>query len=245
MTGILAALASVALAGLVALAGYSGGNVLVAAVALAVLVVAIGWGVLLELPDVRGTSVVVALTGWSGLVVATATRTQARPLAGFVVVIAFSVLAAFAHELLRRDGRVQLVESVTGTLAGQVVAVLGAGWVLLPGTALGVDGVAVAAGTVGAVRLASGVRRPAGIGAWAPLVAGAVVGTAIAVPLEGGTLQAAVVSAVTVAAVVAGVDRMLATQPNAGTPIGLLAGAAAPVTAAGTVAYAVARLLAG
>ena len=62
------------------------------------------------------------------------------------VLLALGVLLAFAHELLRRDGRPRLVESVTGTFTGQAVVVLGAGWVFLPMTADGVGAVAVAGG---------------------------------------------------------------------------------------------------
>ena len=39
------------------------------------------------------------------------------------------MLAAFVHELVRRDGRERLVESVAGTVAGVVLAATAAGWV--------------------------------------------------------------------------------------------------------------------
>lgn len=245
MTAVLAAATSVALAALFALAGYAGSAVLAGAAALIVVVVAMGWAVLLQLPGTRGTSLVIMLTGWTAIGVAWWGRREAQPLAAFAVVVAFAVLVAFAHELLRRDGRTRLVESVTGTLAGQVVALLAAGWVLLPGTAPGWAAVAVAAATVGASRLTAGIPLPAPVAGWVSLVVGAAAGSAVATQLVTDSMQACVVSALAVAAVVAGLDRLLgALSPGRG-PAGLLAAAAAPVSLVGMVAYAVIRILAG
>jgi hypothetical protein len=243
----LAALASVVLAALMALAGYAGSSVLLAAGALVVLVVAIGWPVLLQLPDVRGTSLVVVLTGWAAVFVAWWGAGEIRPLATFAIVVAFAVLAAFTHELLRRDGRPQLVESVTGTLSGQVVAVLAAGWVLLPEAAPGVSGVVVAAVAVGAARVVGGLPLPGKVAGWVSLVVGAGAGSVAAVVLAEDSLQACVAAAIVASAVVAGLDRLLATQAaeNAHRSVGLLASAAAPVSSVGMVAYTVIRLLAG
>lgn len=244
MTAVLAALCSVVLAGLVALAGYAGTSLLAVAVALAVLLVAIGWAVLLGLPDVRGTSVTIALTGWAALGVAYMSRTRSRPLAAFATLLAAAVLVAFVHELLRRD-RTRLVESITGTVSGQVVAVLGAGWLLLPATVLGRGGVAVAAATVAGARLVRAVPLPSRLAAWTSWIVGAAAGTVAGAVLVEGHLSAVVAAAVAGAGVVAGMDRLVAEQPSARTALGLLSGAAAPVTAIGTVAYAAARLLAG
>ncbi len=245
MSAALAALVSVVLAALVTLAGYAGGGVLVGAAALAVLVLAIGWAVLLDLPDPRGTAVVVAVTGWAALAVADANRAQDRPLATFAGVVAFAVLAAFAHELLRRDGRPRLVESVTGTFSGQVVALLAAGWVLLPAAAAGVAAVAVAAVAVGAARLVSAIPLPQRLTGWVELVVGGGAGAGAAVLLTPDTLQAGVSAAISVAVVVAVVDRLLATVVAVRTPLGMLSGGAAPVTTVGMVAYTVVRLFAG
>lgn len=247
MTAVLAAAASLVLAALMALAGYAGSSVLLAAAALVVLVVAIGWPVLLQLPDPRGTSLVIVLTGWAAVAVSWWSAGGARPLAIFAIVVALAVLAAFAHELTRRDGRPQLVESVTGTLSGQVTAVLAAGWVLLPGAAPGVAGVVVAAAAVGAARVVTALPLPGQVSGWASLVLGAGAGSAAALVLGRDGLQACVVAAVAAAAVVAGLDRLLATQAVEAkrSSVGLLAIAAAPVSSVGMVAYTVIRLLAG
>jgi hypothetical protein len=245
VTAVPAALVSVALTALVALAGYAGGGVLTIAVALTVIVVAIGWAVLLALPDPRGTAAVIALTGFAALAVADLGRSPGRPLAIFAAVVAFAVLAAFTHELLRRDGRPRLVESVTGTLSGQVVALLGAGWVLLPDAAAGVAAVAVAAAAAGMARMVAVVPFPQRVAGWAEMAAGAAAGAGTAVALTPDLLQTGVAVAVVVAAMVAGIDRLLVTVPGSGSRLGTLSAGAAPVAAVGMVAYAVIRLLAG
>lgn len=233
------------MAALFALAGYAGTVVLTGAAALIVVVVAIGWAVLLQLPDPRGASLVIVLTGWAAIGVAWVGRHEARPLAAFAAVVAFAVLAAFARELLRGEGRARLVESVTGTLAGQVVALLAAGWVLLPGSAPGWAAVVVAAATVGASRMVAGIPLPGPVAGWVSLVVGAAAGSAVAVQLAPDSLQACVASAIAVAAVVAGLDRLLVAQSPGRGPVGLLAAAAAPVSSVGMVAYTVIRILAG
>lgn len=245
MSAVLAATTSVVLAALFALAGYAGGSVLLGAAALTVLVVALGWAPALQLPGRRGTTLVVLLTGWAALAVAWMNQNAARPLAAFAAVVAFAVLAAFAHELVRRDGRPRLVESVTGTLSGQVATVLAAGWVLLPGTAAGTSAVVVTAVAVGAARLVTAFPLPGRTAGWVSLAGGAVAGSIAAVVLAPDNIQACVVSAVAVATVVAGLDRLLATQALKRTSLGLLAVAAAPVSSVGMVAYTVIRLLAG
>jgi hypothetical protein len=247
VTAVLAALASVVLAALLVLAGYAGGSVLAVAAALIVVVMAIGWGPLLQLPDPRGTSLMIALTGWVAIGLAEWGVPQARPLAALAVVVAFAVPAAFAHELLRRDGRPELVESVTGTLSGQVAAVLSAGWVLLPGTAPELGGLIVAAVALGAARLVGGLPLPPPVAGWTSLVVGAAAGAVAAFSLVEETVQACIAAAVAVAGVVAGLDRLLRAQVETAKPgsVGLLATAAAPVSSVGLVAYTVIRLLAG
>lgn len=247
MTAALVAVASVVLAALLALAGYAGSSVLVAAAALIVVVSAIGWGPLLRLPDPRGTFLVIALTGWAAIGVASWSVTQARPLATFAVVLAFAVLAAFAHELLRRGGRPQLVESLTGTLSGQVVAALASGWVLLPSAAPGLGGLIVATVTVGAACLVAGLPLAPRVAGWGSLAIGATAGAVAAFVFAEATVQACVAAGISVVAVVAALDRLLRAQVGTGKPgaVGLLAAAAAPVSSAGMVAYTVIRLLAG
>lgn len=243
MTAVLAAGISAAAAALIALAGYANGAVLAAAVALSVLALAIGWATLVDLPARRGSAVLVGGTGLAALGVAVAVRDTISPLAAFSGVIAGAVLAAFGHELLRRDGRTDVVESVTGSLSGQVLAVLAAGWVLLPSTPAGVEGVLVAASAVGAARLATALPWRLLVTAWVGFAFGIVGATAAALVVETIPLGTAATIGVTVAAAVAALDRLLSSGLGDRRSPGVLAVAAAPVCAAGTVAYAAVRLL--
>lgn len=244
MKAVLAALASVALAALVGVAGVLAPPLLPAAVGLVVLVVALGAGVLLGLPHPRGTGLLVLLTGWAGVGVTTFAP-AAEPLGLLAAFLAVSVLLAFGHELLRRDGRVDLVESVTGTVTTQVVVLLGAGWVLLPDTSLGRAAIFVAAVSVGVARATTAVPLPRAVAPWASLVTGTLGAVVAAQFTDPVRLLPAVVAGVTVSAAVAGLERLLRHAPGAGTALGLLAAAAGPVSAVGTVAYAVSRLVGG
>ena len=244
MTAVLGALASVALAALVALSAYSGTQVVAAAVALVVLAVALGWGGLFDLPGPVGSAVAVAGAGWAAVATALAVQHRTRPLAAFAAVLALGVLVAFARELVRRAPRDRLVESLTGTLAGEVVTVLGAAWLLVPLTAWGTAGVLVAAAAVAAARLAMSLPWPASIGAWVGLATGTAAAAATAFFAVPGRAGPGALVGVAVAAVAVGLDRLLTTLVSGRGTAALVASSAAPVAAAGVVAYAVTRLLA-
>jgi hypothetical protein len=240
----LAALSAVVLA----VASFAGGWIVAAAAALCVLGLAVGWGELLRLPHKPGTALLVGALGVAGLVVGTlasqADTTLPRPLAVFSAVIAIAVLTSFAHELLRQDGRVDVVESVTGSLTGQVVAVLASGWVLLAYTRPGSSAVVVAAAGVVAARLVSGLPL-AGLRELMPWV-GVGVGVVAAVVASFFVPGIPRVNAVVVGLAVSGVgiamDQLLGPVPTRSVDLSVLARAAAPVAAAGTVAYAVIRI---
>ena len=160
------AAASVALAGLVALAAYSASFVLALAVGLVVLATALGWSALFDLPSPLGSAVLVAVAGWAGVALALAVQHKARPLAWFAALVAACVLAAFVREIVRRPPREALVESLTGTFAGEVVVVFGAAWVLVPPPASGVSGVLLGAVAVGVARLATALPLPGSLTGW-------------------------------------------------------------------------------
>ena len=250
VTAALAPLASVALAALVAVAAYTVYTPLVAvAVGVAVLALAMGWGGLLELPARRGTALVLTLTGWASAVIAVLAIGMVRPLAPFTALLAVAVLLAFAHELIRGQGRPHLVESVTGTLSGEAVALLGGGWVLLPSTRLGLTAVVAAAAATAGARLACLIPLPPRVAGWVALMLGVAAGTLAGVLVDPSQLMPVAVLSGVVSAVVAGLDQVFiglpATRPASGafSAISAFSAAAAPVLAVGTVAYAVSRLL--
>jgi hypothetical protein len=240
----LAALVAVVLA----VAGFAGGWIVTAAAGLCVLGLAIGWGDLLRLPHRSGTAVLVGVLGVGALVIGTlaseADTTLPRPLAIFAAVIAIAVLTSFAHELLRRDGRPDVVESVTGTLTGQVIAVLAAGWVLLAYTRPGSSAIVVAAAAVALARLVSGlpIPLPAEVMPWMGLGAGIAAGVTASFFVPGVPPLNAVVVGLTVSGVGIAMDQLFGPVPSRHVDLSVLARAAAPVAAAGTVAYAVIRM---
>jgi len=234
-------------AAVLAVAGYAGGNLIAAAAGLSVLALAIGWGDLLHLPHRSGTFVLVLVLGVIGLgagVVAVTPRFNVeQPLSVFAGVMAGAVLSTFAHELARRDDRHDLVESVTGTLSGQFVALLAAGWVLVGDTEAGSSAVVVAAAGIAAGRLALVLPLSMSLLTWVGIGAGLVASVVASVVVGSVPVGTAAAVGIAVAGVGIAVDRlvdadgvMTRLQPAT------LARAAAPIAAAGTAAYAVLRI---
>ncbi len=128
MTLATRAVLTAALAAVVAVVAFVGQVPLAAVSALLAVAVAVGWPQLANLPDRNGSATVVAVTGLGGVVAVHAVGTRAD-LTSLAVVFAASILLTFVNELLRRDGRPRLVESVSGTVTGSLLAVTAAGWV--------------------------------------------------------------------------------------------------------------------
>ena len=121
--------ATVAFASLVALTGYASHQFVALAVALAGFVLAWGWPLLLGLPSPRGTTAVLAIG--TVLMTGTALVTRDEPyLEWMPAALAVSVIVGFLHQLMRRDGRPRLTESVAATTSG--LAVISAGTALAP-----------------------------------------------------------------------------------------------------------------
>ncbi len=231
------------------------GEVVVAAsAALVVVLVAAGWGALFDLPGRSAVVAVLVVTGLGALGVVVWRGQQREPLALFAAAIAAALMLAFARELLRRDGRPRLVESVTGTLSGQVVTVLAAGWVLLPYLSRGRECLVLTAGVVvaaalgdlaGALPVVPDSHRP-WVGALAALAAAVVASVALSRYTQPALLMPALVLAPLAAGVVSGLGALLLHPPAARSSVAAMAaGAAARVAVMGTVAYAVLRVVAG
>lgn len=244
MIGALQSLVSIAVCALLAVTAYAGTPYLAAAVVLVVLGIAVGWWGLLSLPHPKGTALVVALCGVVAVGAAVwAAEESDQPLAPFAGLLAFAVLAAFVHELLRRDGRKDLVESLTGSFAGQTVAVLAASWVLLPSTDLGVGGIVVAAAGAAGSRLAALLPIPGRLLAWVGVAIGAVAAAAVSPFFPEVKVTTALLIGAGVSAVVLTFERLLSARVPGQAPTSMIAAALAPVAVAGTAAYAAARLV--
>ena len=247
MTAPLPAGLALVAAAVLAVAGYAGGPVLAGAAGLTVLALAIGWSDLLRLPHRAGTTFLILVLGVSALVAGSIAISPEvdveQPLSVFSGVMAAAVLSSFAHELFRRDGRHNLVESVTGTLSGQFVAMLAAGWVLVGDTEAGSAAVVVAAAGTAVGRLVLTLPLAPSVLTWAGLGAGLVAAVVASVVVPGVPLGTAALVGLAVSGVGIAVDRLvdaegLLTRLQPAT----LARAAAPVAAAGTAAYAIFRM---
>lgn len=235
------AAAAVLLSGLVALGAAAGVTVLVAALVLVVVAVATGWPGLLSLPTQRGSTTIIALCG--AVAVAVVGFTEGEPVLRWLpVVLALSVIVAFWHQLLRRDMRPRLVESVTGVLSGVVAVELAAGWVGAAKLADGLDLILSGCAAVAASAVVAAVPWPDRVVVPLALLAGA---GAAALPTvlraEPAPVQAAAVG-ICAALVVVALDRLLAGLPTAGSrQTGVTIGATG-VACAGTVVYLVSRV---
>ena len=234
---------AVAIAAALVLGGLIDPLVLLPAVLLTQVLLAVAWFPALQATSpIGGRVVVLAAAGAADVAVLAADET--RPMEHVTPVLAVAMLAALAHQLVRRDGRGGLTTSLTATGSATVFACLGSAWLALDvsreGTGLLVLG-AVAAAAPAVVDLAgSRLGRPA----WGGVVwAAAVTGAAAAVVAETTDLSLPVALAAGAGAVVAARLAVLLAH-RAPVPHPLLPAALPPVLVA-PVVYLLGRLLVG
>jgi len=238
------AVVTAALAAAVAVAGYLGGLPLSIAAAVLAVVFALGWPSLAGLPFVAGSATVVALGGVGAVAVVHLTDTQ--PFLRYLpVVFAAAILLAFVSELVRRDGRTRLVESVSGTVAGTLVAVAVAGWVAIGKTAGGEPLV-----VVGALALAVGsavvaLHLTPWIGSVVTAAASAGAGALGGLLLPGIDPLAGLLLGLAVGILVATLHALFDQLPSLARRWPSLAAVTLPVTVTGILVYVVGRVLVG
>ncbi|WP_029289316.1 hypothetical protein [Cellulomonas sp. HZM] len=238
------AVVTAALAALVAVAGYVGGLPVSIAAALLTLLLAAGWPALMGLPARLGSSIVIGLGGVAAVVAVD--RTPDQPYLRYLpVVFAAAILLAFVNELARRDGRDRLVESVSGTVAGTLVAVAAAGWVAIdrtPGAgSLVVNGALALA--VGSAVVALPLSPWLGAVVTTLVAAGAGAGSAALLP-DVGVLAGLILGAA-VGILVATLHVLFDRLPSLEQRRPALAAVTLPVTVTGILVYVVGRVLVG
>jgi hypothetical protein len=244
MTVSTRAVLTAVVAALVAVAAFVGEVPLVVLAGLLAVVVAVGWPTVVDAPARRGATVVIALGGLGALTVVTLTSGEPF-LRELPEVLALAVLLAFVHELLRRDGRERLVESVAGAASGVVVAACVAGWVAAGrtsgGASLVVTGaLALAVGSaVSALPVAGWLAALLTVVAAAGTGAGAGALLPVVDPIAGGLIGLAV------GILVATLHRLFDRLRTMRTRWPALAGAVLPVTVTGILVYVVGRVLVG
>lgn len=185
-TSVPVALTVAAVCALLGMAVLTSPAVLAAALAAAVLVVAWGWAGTLALPTPKGTVGTITLGGL-GVVAAVALPREGPGLFWVPAALALAMVGAFLHQLLRRDGRPRVVESVSAVVLA--LGILTCGALIIPlarsgeGTALVLGALAAALASalsdlLGRWRALSGWLTPLA------LVAGAAAAVAVALMLD-------------------------------------------------------------
>lgn len=212
---------------------------LVGLIALLIVLLATGWPRLVTLPVTVGPGIVIALCGLASLAVVELTGS----VNGVAAVVGLAVAAAFIQEMLRRDGRPRLVESVAGTVTGSVIAASAALW-----PALGDSRPALAVVVTAACALAAGAActalpvRPQLVATAATVVAGGagLVAGYLLAPVGivvGGTMG--LVAGVLTAAI----HLLFGRFPAATRPLPALAAAALPPMLAGAPTFMLGSVL--
>lgn len=238
------AVLTAAVATLVAVAAFVGEMPLAAVAVLLTVVFAAGWPVLLGLPSPVGSAVVVALGGIGGVVAVTLTDGQPF-LRDLPIVLALAVLLAFVNELARQDGRLRLVESVTGTVTGVLVATAAAGWVASGRTPGGTSLV-----VTGAVALAVGAAVSAvPLGGWtgALMTGGAAVvaGASVALVMPDLDVLPGAALGLATGVLLAALHVLFDTVPTLSRRLAALSVVVLPVLVSGILVYVVGRVLVG
>lgn len=158
------------------------GVALVACVA----VVAWGWAGTLGLPTPRGT-VGVIVVGGLALVLSVGARTDEPGLGWVPVALSLAMIAAFTHQLLRRDGRPRVVESVSSVVLALALVACGALLVPMSHTADGLALVLAALAAAAASAVTDLLGRIDGARTWltvAALLAGGGAAALVALWLD-------------------------------------------------------------
>jgi hypothetical protein len=237
-------LAGLACAALVGITAYAGTWPLAGAVLVVAGVLAWGWPALMELPAPRGTTTALGISGVLATVSVAATRDE--PLLDWLALAAAGgVLVAFLHQLLRRDGRPRLVDSLSGEVMAVALIVCAAALIGLPRANGGADAVLSLAACAAASFAVELVPLPERL-MTLPLIVGSSAAGGLAAGLVPDTKVAfgAVVGLAYAVGVVC-LRRMFMARPVlAFLPAGL-ALAMAPIAAGGVMTYVLARLFVG
>ncbi len=239
----LAIAATMAFAALVALTGYASPQFVALAVALGGLVLAWGWPLLLSLPSPRGTSGVLAIG--TVLMTGTALATREEPyLQWMPAALAVSVIVGFLHQLMRRDGRPRLTESVAATTSGLAIIAAGTALAPIPHVLAGEHALAATMAGLGVGVLADPFVSVRALRQWALFISMILGGgAALLVSLAAGEpmLGPAGLLGLLAAAISHAARRVLAPLPATAMPRAQLAVAASSSLLVGVVAYVVVR----
>ena len=232
------------IAGLAAIIGglYASREALVAVAVLIAAAVGIGWPHFLRIPAKKTLAAVIALPGaFSALAAALA------PAPGYLDwtpgFVAVGMMAVFVVQLIRGTGQAQRLESTLGCCVGVLMSCLGAGWVA--GARFnGVREMLLVAAASAAVALLAGmIRWPDNIIAPLCIVLAGLAGPLAGLVFSDIAVLPAAIFGVVVGAVLASFRRLVTLR---GAPLNFPAALGiglAPVSAVGSLAYFIDKLL--
>jgi hypothetical protein len=234
----------VGIAGLAAIiAGvYTSREVLVAVAVLIAAAVGIGWPHFLRIPAKKTLAAVIALPG-AGSALAAALAPAPGYLDWTPGFLALGMMAVFVVQLIRGTGQAQRLESTLGCCVGVLLSCLGAGWIA--GARLdGIRDMLLVAAISAAVALLAGlIRWPDSVVAPLGIVLAGLAGPLAGLVLSDIAVLPAAIFGVVVGAVLASFRRLVTLR---GAPLNIPAALAmglAPVSAVGSLAYFIDKLL--
>lgn len=206
--------------------------------------IAMGWPWLVALPAPSGSTFVIGLSGVAS-VLAVALAPGEPLLRWLTPALGLSVVAAFAYQLVRRDGRPRLVEAVAGIIGGMLVLASAAGWIAAVRTSGGVTLVVGAAVAIAAASAAASLPLRGLLGAAASLFAGSLAGGGVAMLMPFVSGRAGLLIGLTAGVLVSTLQALFAHLPAAGQRPAVLASVTLPVAASGIAVYVAGRVLIG
>jgi hypothetical protein len=234
----------IGIAGLAALiAGvYISREALVGVASAIAVAVGIGWPHFLRIPAKKTLATVIALPG-----VGSAMAAGLVPAPGYLdwtpAFIALGMMAVFVVQLIRGTGQAQRLESTLGCCAGVLLSCLGAGWIA--GARFnGVREMVLVAAVSAAVALCAGlIRWPDRVVAPLGIVLAGLAGPLAGLVFSDLAVLPAAIFGVVVGAVLVSFRRLVTLR---GAPLNLAAALSmglAPVSAVGSLAYFIDKLL--
>lgn len=221
---------------------YASREALTAVAVLIALAVGIGWPHFLRIPAKKTLAAVIGLPGAGAALAA-----GSVPAPGFLDwtpgFIALGMMAVFVVQLIRGTGQAQRLESTLGCCAGVLLSCLGAGWIA--GARFnGVKEMLLVAAISAAVALLAGlIRWPDSIIAPLGIVLAGLAGPLAGLVFSDIAVLPAAIFGVVVGGVLVSFRRLVTLR---GGPLNLLAALSmglAPVSAVGSLAYFIDKLL--
>ena len=234
----------IGLAGLAAIVGasYTSPEALLAVGVLIAAAIGIGWPHFLGIPAKKTLAVLIGLPGVGAAVAATY-----LPAPGFLdwtpSFMAAGVMAIFVMQLIRGTGQAQRLESMLGSSAGVLLSCLGAGWIACS-RFNGVREMVLVAAISAAVALLAGlIRWPDRVVAPLGVVAAGLAGPLAGLVFSDIAVVPAAIAGVVVGAVLASFRRLVILRGESLSFAAALGIGLGPVSAVGSLAYFIDKLL--